>query len=326
MTTFSDMAFHLGGVPVNAPKMHTGKAFFVKPSSGNDAHSGRRPDRALKTLAKAHTLATADNGDVVYLICEDNSASGTTDYQSSALTWSKDGVHLIGIDGANGRIGGRSRIAQLSTTKDIETLVTVSASNCLIANIAIFHGVASSTATSPVALNVTGERNFFVNCHIQGNGDTGGSMDNAGARSLIVTGGENTFKDCLIGLDTVIRSTQTIEIEMENSGSGGGARNIFENCIMNTYTDSSDFHILSVGASDRFVILKDCMMIAAAGITSATAPNGAIDSESMNGRVLLHNTGVFGCTNVTTADDSKVLVMAPLPGVDAGLASSVDIA
>jgi len=61
------------------------------------------------------------------------------------------------------------------------------------------------------------------------------------------------------------------------------------------------------------------------GITGAVAPTGAISNSNLNGMVLLQNTGVFGYADVTTADDSQTYVMAPLPGVDAGLGTATDI-
>ncbi|MCR4287103.1 MAG: hypothetical protein NUW09_03715, partial [Deltaproteobacteria bacterium] len=190
-----------------------GKAIFVKPSTGSDGVSvkSNSPQRAFKTLAKALSVADADKNDIVFLIAESNSASGTTDYQSTALDWNKDGVHLIGVN-AGSMIGQRSRIAQTSTVLTIEDLFTVSADGCMIANIEVFQGVASSSATSPRAMVVSGMRNRIINCQISGDGDTGGSMDTAGARSLAVTGAENTFQHCYIGLNTVIRATQTTEL------------------------------------------------------------------------------------------------------------------
>jgi len=320
MTTVSDGLYQYGGVPVGG--MFTpGKAFFVKPYSGSDANSGKSPNKALKTLAQALSLATADKGDVVYLIAESNTAASTTDYQATALDWNKDGVHLIGI-GAAPMIGQRSRIAQLSTVKTIEDLFTVSADNCLIANIEVFQGVTSSTATSPRAMVVSGQRNKIVNCQISGNGDTALSMDTAGARSLAVTGAENYFKNCYIGLDTSLRATATAEVTVGNI-----ARTIFEDCVFNTYTSSTTFKIVTYTAPDRFILFKNCVLSAINNITSAVAPTGALAAaSSVNGQIMLHNSAVYGCDNVTTADDSRVLVFGAVSAVDSCVAKAVDIA
>jgi hypothetical protein len=147
-------------------------------------------------------------------------------------------------------------------------------------------------------------------------------MDTAGARSLAVTGAENTFEKCYIGLDTSLRATATAEVTV-----GDIARTIFRDCIINTYTSSTTFKLVTYSAPDRFVLFKDCVLSAINNITSAVSPTGALAAAtSVNGQIMLHNTAVYGCDNVTTADDSKVLVFGAVSAVDSCLAKGVDIA
>ena len=301
-----------------------GTAYFVKPASGDDDNDGLTPGGALKTLAAALALAQANTGDTVYLIAESNTASGTTDYQAAALDWNKDGVHLIGVN--NGSfIGQRSRIAERSSVKTIEDLFTVSADNCLIANIEVFQGVATYTGTAARAVVVSGQRNRFYNCQFSGNGDTGGTTDDAGARSLAVTGAENLFQHCYIGLDTVIRATQTCEVFV-----GAVARTVFEDCMINSYTSLSTFKALQATSMDRFVLLKNCIFNAVTGITSAVAPTGAIGNTTPNGKLLMLGGGVFGYADVTTADDAGTLLLSysglAANVVDQGVAKATDVA
>lgn len=301
-----------------------GKSIFVRPGTGSDSNDGFSPAKAKATLAGALAIATADSNDTVFLIAESNTAASTTDYQATALDWNKDGVHLIGV-GSGPMIGQRSRIAQLSTVKTIEDLLTISADNCYIGNIEVFQGVTSSTATSPRAMVVSGQRNVVENCQVSGNGDTGGSTDTAGARSLHVSGSENIFKHCYLGLDTVIRATQTAEVSVTSA-----ARTIFEDCIINSYTSLSTFKALVATSIDRFVILKDCMLIAVQNITSAVAPTGAISNVTPNGQINILGGGVFGYADVTTADDTKTLQLTysglAANVVDQGVAKATDVA
>lgn len=316
-------AFQFVTGPDMFDQANQGNVFYVRPRTGSDGQDGRTPQTAFKTLATALDACVANQNDVVYLMAEGNASADTTDYQATALNWNKDMVHLIGV-GASPFIGQRARIAQLSTVKTIEDLFTVSADNCVIANIAVFQGVATSTATSPRAMVVSGERNLIMNCQISGNGDTGGSMDTAGARSLAVTGAENTFKDCYIGLDTVIRATQTAEITV-----GNVARTIFERCFINTYTSLSTFKAVTYTAPDRFILFKDGLINAVLNITSAVAPTGALAAAtSVNGQILVINNPVSGFADVATADDTKILVSGTGNGtlVGLGLAGTVDVA
>lgn len=302
----------------------TGKYIFVKPYSGLDGNDGLSPDKAVKTLTKALAIATADKNDVVFLIAESNTVANTFDMMTAALDWNKDAVHIFGVC-AEDFIGQRAGLRMATTTTTITDMFTVSAHDCLIANIQIFQGDYTLASGSPRALVVSGMRNKFVNCHISGAGDTGGSMDVAGARSLAVTGAENLFRHCYIGLNTVIRGTMTTEIYLTT-----GARNVFEDCMIDSYTSLSTFKAVTVGASDRFVLFKNCMFNAVQNITSAVAPTGAIASGSVNGSVLLFNCGTFGYADVTTADDTKTLQLS-MSGlaanvVDQGVAKGIDIA
>lgn len=313
-------AVNVGGIAIPLG----GKQYFVKPYSGSDGNSGLRWDRAFKTLVKAQAVATADKNDIVWLISESNTAANTFDFLTAALDWAKDGVHLIGV-GAGPQVGSRAGLRNSTSVLTIEDLFTVSADNCLIANISIFQGDCASTATSPRAMVVSGERNRIYNCQISGNGGTTTSMDKAGARSLAVTGAENTFQHCYIGLDTILRATQTTEIYLTT-----GARNIFEDCIINSYTSLSTFKAVTVDASDRFVMFKNCILNAVQNITSAVAPTGAIASGSVNGSVLVMGGGVFGYADVTTADDTKTLVLThgalAANIIDMGVAKGTDVA
>jgi len=321
MTTFNDPVYQMGGVPVGG-LLTQGKVLHVKPSSGSDSNDGLSPDSAIKTLTKAQSLATANKNDIVLLYAESNTAANTTDYQSVALDWAKDGVHLIGV-GSTVWIGQRSRISNLSTaTAIVDGLFVVSADNCLIQNIEVFQGQGGTNPTgASIAVLVSGQRNHFVNCQISGIGHS--ELDDATSRSLKVTGAENLFTHCYIGLDTIIRGTAQAEVEI-----GDIARTIFEDCIFNTYTSADGFLMIKYAAADRFIMLKNCIVMAVQNITSATQPAAALSaSTTLNGNVIVHGTAFYGFDNVTAADDTKVLIGSFVTaGVDAALAAGVDVA
>jgi hypothetical protein len=222
-------------------------------------------------------------------------------------------------------IGQRSRVAFVSTYDTASNLFTLSADNCLIANIEFFAGVAGTNPTGCVL--VTGQRNRFFNCQISGIGNAANDISGAYSLKVGYPAAENIFSHCYIGLDTVIRATATQEIQITGTGTGTRVpRTIFEDCFIASYTSGSTFKALATSYADRFVLLKNCTIYTVQGITSAVAPTGAISNSNLNGMVLLQNTGVFGYADVTTADDSQTYSMAPLPGVDSGVATSIDIA
>jgi len=312
------------GIPVvgSGALMTQGKSIFVKPRTGNNGNDGLSPATALKTLAAALQIATADQNDVVYLFSESNTAANTTDYQATALDWNKDGVHLIGV-GSTTMIGQRSRISNLSTaTAIVGGMFIVSADNCIIRNIEISQGQGGTNPTgASIAMVVSGQRNHIVNCQISGIGHT--ELDDATSRSLSVTGAENTFTHCYIGLDTVIRATAQAEVEIGNI-----ARTTFEDCVFSTYTSADGFLMIKYAAADRFIMLKNCIVMAVQNIASATQPAAALSaSTTLNGNVIVHGTAFYGFDNITAADDAKVLISSyPLTTVDTGLAGGINIA
>jgi len=319
MTTFTDQVFHMGGVPVGG-MFTNGRAIFVKPSTGSDGNTGKTPARAVKTLAKALSLATANSNDVVYFIAESNTASSTTDYQSSALDWNKDGVHLIGIN-SGCMVNQRSRIAQLSTATNVDDLFTVSADNCYIANISVFHGV--DDATSKGAVKVTGQHNYFKNCTFSGIGHA--TMDTADNYSLKVSGGaENVFEGCYIGLDTIARGTAAnSEIVLDT----GATRNLFKDCIIATYAeaDTHQFLIVPSAGLDRWTIFRNCIFMNmptgdAAG-TTMTEAFEVTGGGSPDGIIYLDGCSLVGATDWEAAAVSgKVMIRT-----DAGTAATAGL-
>lgn len=107
---------------------------------------------------------------------------------------------------------------------DDATMVTISGSGCIFKNISIFHGVDQAAALT--ATSVTGSRNYFENVRIAGIGND--TQDAANACSLKLDGAsENTFVNCVIGLDTIAAGTAA---NSEILVDGGASRNLFKDC------------------------------------------------------------------------------------------------
>lgn len=314
------------GIPIlgGGALLTQGNSWFVDAHNGNDGNDGMSPASAFKTLARAQALAVANQNDVVYFLANGNTASTTTDYQSANLAWAKDGVHLIGVNSGS-FLGQRSRIAPLVTAATFANLFTLSANNCIIANIEFYQG---ATATDPSAastcVTVSGSRNRFVNCQISGIGDT--TLDDAGSNSMTVTGSENIWQHCYIGLDTVLRATSVTEVIF----SGIPARNVFEYCQFETYTSNSTFKMITVPTgADRFIKFKNCEFHAVQNITSAVAPTGLIGITTMSGEVLMVNPYLYGFAQYVTADNAYVQVLGHnglATGHLIGIAQGVDAA
>ena len=235
-----------------------GNVWWVRPTNGNDTNDGKSPATAFQTLTAALAAATANQGDVVLLCAESDTAGSTTSYQSTTLNWNKDGVHLIGVN-AGALFSCRSRVAFVSTYATASNLFTLSANDCLIQGIEFFAGVTSANPTGCVL--VTGERNVFRKCHIAGIGAT--TNDIAGAYSLYLNGAQEcVFDGCVIGLDTVVR---TVAANSEILVAGASPRNIFQNCIILAQIGATTAHPLvklsSATAIQGFLLFDKCTFI-----------------------------------------------------------------
>jgi hypothetical protein len=181
-----------------------------------------------------------------------NTAGETSDDLSATLTISQSGIAIVGV-GSGNLVAQRARIQQLSTATGVSPLIDVTGHNNYFEGLHVFQGVAD--ATSLIAVRVTGQRNTFYRCHFGGIGHA--TMDASGARSLVVTGSENLFEDCTIGLDTIARGTTEAEMTI------AGTRNVFRNCRIISYASAAGFASVyaAVSTLDRWNLFENCVFI-----------------------------------------------------------------
>jgi len=319
----------VGGIPM------TGTYWFVNPATGNDGNDGKSPSSAFATLYQAHAKATAGNNDVVFLIGTGAAAGSArlsaalaqsidSSVSAGTLVWSKNATHLIGVT-APTVTGQRARIAPptgvyTQATFGSGNFVTVSAAGCIFANFSLFNGFSTGGANQ-ICVTVTGSRNYFWNVNMGGMADAGSAAD-AGSRNLKIGSGgsgENTFVDCVIGLDTVTRSAANASVEF----AGGTPRNVFRGCIFPIMTDDAAALgiITSAAASlDRWQIFDSCAFINNVDSTSTTMTALATMAASSGGLILLKNTITVGMTDLfsdaTTA--GQMYIDMPAPSNSAG--------
>jgi hypothetical protein len=262
-----------------------GNSWYVSEATGNDNNPGTSAS-PFKTLDAALAAATADNGDVVYLI--------GTSHRTTTLNWNKSNVSLIGLAAPSNNC--RARISITGTTV-FTPLVNVTVSNCVFANLGTFHGFADNSAQ--VCWNEAGGRNYYSTVEFLGMGALLAAA-HAGGRSLIVTGsGESRFDDCTIGLDTILRATGT-NASLEFLA--GTARNIFNRTLFQMLTsNASDVHV-TVGADgiDRHVTFNDPVFTNAIESTSIAINAAVTANASAGGAVLLNRPCSLGATALAT--------------------------
>ena len=307
MSTFGDKIYEFGGVPMAGKFQSEPNSTIWLKASGSDGKDGKSPKNAVKTLTRAHLLMPADKNGVVYLVSESNSAGSTTIRIDGATeTWSKDGTHLIGV-ASGGMIGSRARISSTANAANVSPLMDWSADNSSMQNIHVFYGEADAGDLG--AFQVSGERNYFYNCHFAGMGDA--LQDATGGYSLQVTGDENLFEKCVIGLDTVGRGS-AVNSELRLPASSSARRNVFKDCIFLTYADVAGHQFVwaDTNAIDRFIMFDNCTFI-----NSAEHSGGAVMTEAMHlpvqlgGTMILKDCGLYGATEWEAGDTGEIQVV-----------------
>ena len=285
--------------------MSGGQVFFVDPTStiGSDGYEGSS-DRPMATIEAAYAKCVDGRGDIVVL--KGGPASGGGTGQSARLTasfdWAKNNTHLIGLC-APTAVGQRARITGPSSGGTFSPVMTLSGGGCRIANISIF----DDYTVDPVALKVTGQRNYFNNVNLQGMGAATGADDAAGASLWIAGGAENTFDNCVIGLDTIPRSAANAEIRF----TAAAKRNLFRHCDIVSYCDSATHLFVDANASgalDRWTTFRHCQFHnAPTGIASGlTMTNAMSVHASAGGYIYLFDCSGIGFTDWAAADNGNV--------------------
>lgn len=249
----------LSGLP-RGPKS---KWYVFDPVNGsNNNDPGDSFKTPKQTLTAAEDKTVGDQHDAVFMVSGD-----TADNPSAMIAWDKDYTHLIGLSGDLPGMGQRCRIVGTSGN-DLAVLATISGNGGIFKNLQFYQGGDAATALGNVL--VSGSRNHFKNVFFAGGGHATPAAD-AGMYSLKVTGSENFFEDCTIGLDTIVRAAANYELIIS------GVRNHFRRCkiISNSVTAGKFLVKLDNSSNDlRYTFFEDCLFYNytenwATGITDA---------------------------------------------------------
>lgn len=281
-----------------------GNYWFVDETNGSDGNTGGA-DAPFKTLAQAQLAAVANNNDVVFL-------TGTA-HVTATVAWAKDWVHLIGLAAPGNN--KRARISQTGSTV-FTPLVNVTGQGCMFANLATFHGFGNASAQ--ICWTDAGGRNFYGNVQFLGMGNATAAAQ-TGGRSLLISGstGENVFEDCVIGLDTVVRSAANASLEF----TGGSPRNVFRNCVFQADASAATaLHLtIGVGGIDRYALFDRCTFLNSIDSGGTAMTVGAVVNAAAGGSVLLQDCSSLGATVFATAGPIYVTGAVPT-GNTTGLA------
>ena len=291
---------HAEALLTGIPRSAGSQVFVCDAVHGSDTNTGLSFEDPVKTIEAAYALTTTLKNDVILLV-----GNGTSYSSAAAITWSKDFVHLIGLN--SGGPEPRSRIkcaAALATTP----FITWSGDGCIVRNISFWHE--SSSAAALVNVLVSGGRNTFEGCQFAGGIGTNNAT---GARSLKVGGSNasgNTFRKCWIGLDTIQAVAGNYHLEFVT----GAMHTTFEDC---TFT-------MNAGATTSACVYA----AAAAGVGRLNQFNGCLFTNCSNvaqAEVFSLDAGLSSETYIHVRD-SWMYGIGKWDSANAGVVTNVTIA
>ena len=261
------------------------KVLWLDPrQGGGDAAS---PARATDTLTSLYAKMTDESGDCGIWLGTDG-GTGSSSRDTATITWAKSGLTLLG-ETAPIPYSQRCRVAP--TTSFAGPLVEFSGHNNVVANIQFFQGHDAASS----CVKVSGDRNYFYNCHFAGIGHATAG-DDAASDSLLLTGDENLFENCTIGLDTIARSTSCTEIRVTSAAT----RNVFRRCNIVSFADAATALWLTIGSGgiDREIVFEDCKFSNAIDSTATAMTVGMDIDASAGGTIyLIGRTFRYGATD-----------------------------
>jgi hypothetical protein len=278
--------FNLTDIPMG-PKS---KTYLVDPVNGSDSNPGTNLEQPLLTLAAAEDLCVSGQNDAVLL-----EGCGTANNLTANLAWDKSYTHLIGLTGNLPGVGQRARITSAATAA-ITEMLTLSGSGCIFRNLNI-QNECSADADSG-AMTISGMRNELTNCFISGMLHATPAA-RAAAYSLTLSGPENFFNRCAIGVQTINRSAANAELIIDGSNV---KRNHFVKCqfLSQSVTAGKVLVRIKSTAIVWSQIFEDCAWLnwsSAAGESGASINHAIEDGQTgFHQNVFLGSTIAVGCT------------------------------
>lgn len=295
-----------------------GKLIWVDGVSGDDVNRASK-DEPIKTMKQALALATAGANDVVVIKNQGATAALSTVRMDAALDWNKACTHIVAQSPTKAIFSPRARIAPTAATTAFANFFTLSAAGCLIDGIEFYHGFTTGAA-SMICMTVSGAYNRFNRCHLAGMADAA-SANSTSSASLKIVSSENTFEDCVIGIDTVQRTAANGNLVFANSGlaAGGPGRNLFRRCVFPQWASTTTILQMKVAAGngaawtmDRFNVFEDCIFWNFGGQTVKLATFGA----TTNGIAVFIRSSLIGISGFATDSTTynQMLITGPTDG------------
>lgn len=241
-----------------------GKTVYVDPAYGTDGGSGTDMRRPLKSLSAAYTECRSGKGDNIIIFDTGITAASTVTTVTTALTWAKWGITVIGYGNGEG--------TQINTTSSLATaMLIVTGSRNKFYGLRITNaGATSAAGNHGKAVHVIGADNLFVDCHFEGGAVTNSALLAAMFSLCIgwdaVTAGTckgNRFVRCTIGTSAVTRAAAVAGQDLLFEAGAEAGMNQFIDCSIIAIATGihANYNAIRIGDATSFTrpqIFRGC--------------------------------------------------------------------
>ena len=273
------------------------------------------------TLESAYTACTSGRNDVILL------DGKSTHLVSTGLAWSKNRIHVVGMDGGDHLVQQGAKI-ELTGAIDVAYLMKCTGVRNSFRNIKF---IQSSTHAN--ALNVVqfaGEGNLYKNCSFMFGTDS--NTDLTTSSEALMGEDSGTFINCSFGNDNLLstgaRNIMAIDAISGASSADGAKNNRFVDCewivqsssasaVLVKLVDTAGAKFLNVFIRPRF----HAILSAGGGGVAITNAFQSVASF-VDGSIDLYMPASFNCTNLCNTLSANVMTYGPVTSAQAGEAGT----
>jgi len=252
-----------------------GDVYFVDYRNGSDGNDGKSKDSALKTLSKAYSSVASNKNDVILI------DGDSTVVETAMITWAKNRVHVVGLNGPAGHYGQGAKVSIGTTTAATDiALLQVTGVRNTFSNVKFIS--TNVVAEGLYGVVEAGEFSRYFNCEFYKSSD----LDDAGASELLLNGDSAMFYNCTIGSTANETGNIRANVLCTATISGKKLRDCyFENCLFLAKADDTDkVFVYGANATDveRMLTFKGCTFFnnpLGAGTPAAAIAFGAAQTQ-----------------------------------------------
>ena len=256
--------------------------------------------RFYRTLAAAYSAVTSNANDVILL------SAHTTHSLSTGIAWTKNRVHVIGMDGGD-RLVQQGAKVELAGAVDSAYVIKVTGVRNSFRNVKFIQS--STHANALTVMQEGGEGNLYKNCSfVFGVVD---NLDQTTAHEVLAGSDSATYLNCTFGADTLLTSAARSVFHIDQVTSGQEFKsNILRECIFIISSSSSTAtfvrldavgDILFTNIFDRCIF---CASVDSAG-GAALAEASQTGTSTVKGVLVYAHPAAFNVTDFSTATSGR---------------------